>query len=707
MNVVGAVHASLTRPGSIFQPGKTVWTTKRADQAAVIIDAAAYFAAVREAFLAAEHSIVIIGWDIDSRTRLMGETPPTDSLPIEFGAFLRALVRKKPSLTVKLLLWDYSVLYALERELLPAIVFRWRTPQQIELCLDDHLPFAASHHQKIITIDDQLAFSGGLDITVRRWDTPAHTPDDPRRRGPKNESYPPFHDIQMAVSGPAAHALSALARDRWTAATGVKLPFAPAPRNVWPQSLTAQFHHVTVGISRTVAAFENQPAIREIEALLAAMLQRAQRFIYIETQFLTCSRLAHHMADALERVRDLEILIVAPKTHHTWLEHHTMQAGRARFMAFIAQRGFSARVKLVTPRVGSTDVMIHSKIIIVDDTILRVGSSNLCNRSMGTDTECDLTIEAANDAERAAISSIRNILIAEHTGLSTTAVEARLNETGSLLSVAQCHGDRRLDIIQDPPPPDTLSPVEEVADPDEPLLMANGEEYVPPPLRRWWMIAIAILAIGGVITLAWKFTPLAVWADGAKLEVLMTSVQQSPLAAILVVLLYVAAGFIAFPLTLLISVTAMVFGAWPGALYALCGSLASALLTYAVGRTVGVRPLRRILGPQLGRIQRRLKRSNVIGLAILRLLPLAPFSVVNVMAGIFHIPVRRYALGTLVGLLPGILALSLLGDQFMETLSAPTWQKAVVLAIGLGIWIGLGLWLQRFADRHSHSSGNE
>ena len=70
-----------------------------------------------------------------------------------------------------MLLWDYSVLYSLERELLPVLSLQWRTPPQIELCLDDVLPIGSSHHQKIVVIDDALAFSGGLDLTIRRWDT--------------------------------------------------------------------------------------------------------------------------------------------------------------------------------------------------------------------------------------------------------------------------------------------------------------------------------------------------------------------------------------------------------------------------------------------------------------------------------------------------------------------------------------------------------
>src|SRR3569832_2150888 len=80
-----------------------------------------------------------------------------------------------------------------------------------------------SHHQKVVVIDDQLAFAGGLDLTLGRWDTPDHVPDDPRRIELNPAPARPYHDVQVAVSGAAARALGELARERWRCATGKKL----------------------------------------------------------------------------------------------------------------------------------------------------------------------------------------------------------------------------------------------------------------------------------------------------------------------------------------------------------------------------------------------------------------------------------------------------------------------------------------------------
>src|SRR3546814_15183917 len=103
----------------ILQENDTCWRVARCGRARVLIDAADYFLAVRRAFLKARHSIFIVGWDIDSRTRLLGaggEAEKDDDLPVELCALLPALVKRRPELKIHLLLWDYSLLYALASE---------------------------------------------------------------------------------------------------------------------------------------------------------------------------------------------------------------------------------------------------------------------------------------------------------------------------------------------------------------------------------------------------------------------------------------------------------------------------------------------------------------------------------------------------------------------------------------------------------------
>src|SRR5689334_963991 len=186
---------------SIFETGRNAWCVARADHAAVLIDAARYFAALREALKQAQCCVFIIGWDLDSRTQLVGDDFVPDGWPVTLRAFLTRLVHEQPQLTVYLLAWDYAVLYALEREPFPSFKLGWNTPARVRFRLDNALPVGASHHQKIVVIDDSVAFSGGLDLTIRRWDTSAHEIDEPRRVDPAGVAYRPFHDVQMMVDG--------------------------------------------------------------------------------------------------------------------------------------------------------------------------------------------------------------------------------------------------------------------------------------------------------------------------------------------------------------------------------------------------------------------------------------------------------------------------------------------------------------------------
>ena len=329
------------RAGTILRPGRNAWRVERAARAAVLIDGAAFFRAVREALRKAQHTVFIIGWDIDSRMRLVGEDcEPDDGMPITFVDFLSALVRERPDLTVHLLLWDYSVLYALERELFPTLALHWATPRQVRVCLDDELPLGSSHHQKIIVVDDAVAFSGGLDLTIRRWDTSDHRLDNPDRVDPSGKPYRPFHDVQALVDGPAAHALAELARARWTRASS-DLPTEVEPDgDPWPDSVPPDLRDVDVGIARTLPFYEDEEEVREVEALFCDSIAAAERAIYIENQFVTSPMIAEQLARTLRdaspaRDRDrgaAALRFLDRSSHHAQRPHplHADAAGGGR-----------------------------------------------------------------------------------------------------------------------------------------------------------------------------------------------------------------------------------------------------------------------------------------------------------------------------------------------------------------------------------------
>jgi len=363
---------------TIFVPNANVWRVERANRFSVLIDGAAFFGAVRQAALAAQHSIVITGWDLDSRTRLVGESgEPEDGYPAQLSQFLSALVAERPALNVYLLLWDYSLLYAAEREAFPLLALQWKTPPRVQFSLDNCVPLGASQHQKIIVVDDCVGFSGGLDLTGRRWDTPGHDIDNPWRIDPGGLPYRPFHDVQAIVDGDAARALSELARERWRCVTAQELPPARADGDRWPAELEPDFRNVSVGIARTQPAIESIQERREVERLFFDSIDTAERSLYIENQFFTSDLVAKRIVERMQARPELETLLIGPQNHESWVEARTMRNGRIRFMRTLADAGVGDRVCLVYPHVEnattSTDTMMHSKVMIIDDRFLRIG----------------------------------------------------------------------------------------------------------------------------------------------------------------------------------------------------------------------------------------------------------------------------------------------------------------------------------------------
>jgi phosphatidylserine/phosphatidylglycerophosphate/cardiolipin synthase-like enzyme/uncharacterized membrane protein YdjX (TVP38/TMEM64 family) len=698
----------------VLRAGRNAWRVEAAGRAAVLVDGGRYFSALRRAMRNAERAIYIVGWDINSRTRLVDEDGATgDGLPETLGAFLCALVRDKPRLSVKLLLWDYSVVYSLAREPLPSLALQWMTPPQIELCLDDGLPTGSSHHQKIVVVDDRIAFCGGLDLTVRRWDSSAHRPADPLRTDPAGVPYPPFHDVQMLVDGPAARALAELVRERWARAACERLPAVLAAADPWPATVRPDFRDVAVALSRTEPAGpDGRGEVREVEALFVDMIAAARRAIYIENQYLTCENLAHRLAAALRERPRLEILIVTPKTHDSWIGERAMLAGRARLMEVLGAAGAAGRVRLVHPQVArggeTADVMVHSKVMIVDDCLLRIGSANLCKRSMGTDTECDLAIEAAGAADRRAIAAIRDSLLAEHCGARPAEVRALIERTGSVLAAVDALGgrDHRLLPIAATPAAaeDVLAPVEALADPERPISIAGligGNGDAARSRRRWRALAMigVALAVAALLMLAWRHGELGELTRPGALTAFLAGIAANPWARAAVVAIFVIAGFVGFPVTALIAATGVAFGAWPGLAYAAAGALASAAATYAIGAWLGTKPLRRVLGPRLNRIRRGVARRGVVAVMSVRLVPVAPFTVVNLVAGALRIPLPDYVIGTALGLAPGLAVMSLLGDQLARIVADPSLADVGLLAALAICWLGLSIGLQKLLTR--------
>jgi phosphatidylserine/phosphatidylglycerophosphate/cardiolipin synthase-like enzyme len=404
----------------------------------VIVDASDYFAAARSAMLKAKKQIFLVGWDFDARITLCPEGDDHPEAPATVGDFISWLIARTPELEIYILRWDLGALKSLLRGSTILTIARWMKHARIHTKLDGFHPVAASHHQKIVVIDDCLAFCGGIDMTAERWDNCDHADHAPARRDPAGKPYKPWHDATTALQGPVARALGELCRDRWRLAGGKPVSAPDGGGDCWPDGLAVDFEDVQVAISRSQPHMPDHPAVLEIENLYLGLIARAKRHIYAESQYFASRRIAEAIARRLDEPDGPDIVIVNPESAQGWLEPLAMDSARARLMQALHHRDVHGRLRMYHPyTAGGEPIYVHAKILVVDDEVLRVGSSNFNNRSLRLDTECDITIDTAlpgNDGARDRIAAIRNELIAEHLGVSPETVRDRFAETGALIA---------------------------------------------------------------------------------------------------------------------------------------------------------------------------------------------------------------------------------------------------------------------------------
>jgi phospholipase D1/2 len=434
---------------ALLRTGETCWRLERADRLGVMIDAQDYFRTLKQALLGARHQVLLIAWDFDTRIRLEPDRdqPRPAGAPDKLGRFLAWLIRRKPGLQVHVLKWRFSGIWGLMRGMMPLWVLNLMSDRRLHYRVASDHPLGACHHQKIVVIDDRIAFCGGIDMTAERWDTRGHLDDDPRRRGPGPKHYEPYHDMTAAVDGDAARALGDLARLRWFHATGERLPAPPPPTpdepEPWPSGLLPLLRHPMVGIARTQPAFTGQDEAHEVEKLWLEAIRSAKRYIYIEAQYFACRRIGKALLERLEQPDGPEIVIINPTIANGWLEEAAMGRARDHIMnALCATDPDGERFACyapVTPK--GVRIYVHAKLLIVDDKVLRIGSSNMNNRSMGVDTECDLAValgDGPGDAEgRARLRDMRDGLIAEHLGISAPLATRTIVERGSMIAAIE------------------------------------------------------------------------------------------------------------------------------------------------------------------------------------------------------------------------------------------------------------------------------
>ncbi len=744
------VHKDAPRESALtLQPGTNCWRVAQAHRFGVAIDGEAYFAQLRDSLIRARRFIAISAWDIHSRVELVrpdvGQDAighADDGLPTALGDLLLALLERNEALNIFILLWDYAPIYALEREPLFFGNAPWGKglfrdgPQhpRLHLISDNAHPPAASQHQKIIVIDGEIAWSGGMDVSKWRWDTHAHKARDERRRDPDGDPYPPYHDIQALVDGAAAKALMALFLERWADAGGEDIRAvsgmdgaAPdgdgrgSKHDPWPDGAEVVLRDVQVAIARTLPEYRGRAEVREVEQLYLDMIEHSRELLYIENQYLTSRSIADALCRSLQRASGPQILILLPQKTGHWLEQHTMDILRARILSRFRDADRHGRLRVFYPEVPGLEkgcLMVHAKLMISDDAVLRIASSNLSNRSMGLDSECDLCVIARDEDERGAIRALRQRLLgmflsvppevvaeAEFTarkdghGFLTAIDRLADTATGTALTAQQDPASVHLEKLDGRAHPewDRQLPDERVIDPERPLsteLLTDvlvGKENVPH--MRWRLFTtVGLVALLLLLVAVWRWTPVGDWLEPQVLADGIRGLDHTPWGVPLGVIGFVLAALFAVPVTLLILTSSLVFGTVEGASVALIGSLLAAVIGYGLGRLTGRALVERIASLRVREVSRQLGRRGILTMITVRIVPVAPFAVLNLLAGSLQISLRDFVIGTGLGMLPGIIALAIFAEGLLALIGEADLRAVALVLVGVLGLVGLA-WL--------------
>ncbi len=610
------------------------------------------------------------------------------------------------------------------------------------MAVDRTAPAMASHHQKMVCIDDRVAFVGGMDPPMRAGHPRARA----RRltTGRQPGLIPrygfPYHDIMLAVDGEAARFVGEACRERFRRTTSGSLDARESPEaptvdsDPWPPELTPLLRDRPVAFAFTHPGTESESATRQVEATLLEQIRSAERSIFIETQYFTVASICDALCERLREPGGPEIVLILPYGCPGTLQSMALDPRRDELLARLRVADPGDRLGIYWPTLSGGDeedvhrnaVYVHAKTLVVDDRLLRIGSANLANRSMGLDSECDVfTWSEADDGEaREAISDYRRRLLGYLLGVRGDEVAQAERRVGSLVGAVDSLREGRQTLT---PFEHTASPLAgigfpvELADPDGPLspddAMRVAETLLAARapserLRAGWnatigwvrshkaplAAAVAVLLVAVVLGTGVSPLPTDAQTLGAALE----RIRESPLGLVGVGLGFGVGATVGVPVTLSIAALAAAFEPRTAILVSVAGVALSATLGFFLGGAV--RRLDAFSGTaeHLSRISRRVDRRGVLALALLRNVPLAPYAVVNAACGFATLRFPSYLAGTLIGMLPGIVLAGVFGQELGMWLRDPTpaglaRMGAVLAVVVVSAW-GLDRALARYAS---------
>lgn len=215
------------------------------------------------------------------------------------------------------------------------------------------------------------------------------------------------------------------------------------------------------------------------------------------------------------------------------------------------------------------------------------------------------------------------------------------------------------------------------------------------------LLTVAVLLLGMLaIGAAWHFTGLAEIVTTDRIRDVLASARGDPWAPLLVLAAFLLAALVAFPVNALVLATAAVYGPWYGFAYSVLGVFTSAFLVYFVGAWLGKAALARLLGLKFQHLLEGIRERGVLVVVAFRVVPVAPGTVVNLALGASGIRLSDFAIGSVIGMTPGLLLVSIMGDRLVALIANPTLGEVGVLVLCIASYLGLALVAQILLSRH-------
>jgi phosphatidylserine/phosphatidylglycerophosphate/cardiolipin synthase-like enzyme len=193
--------------------------------------------------------------------------------------------------------------------------------------------------------------------------------------------------------------------------------------------------------------------VRENERLHLEAIRGARKLIYMENQYFTSPVIANALAERLDEEDGPEIILVSTGRSPSWFDSMTMDTARAEVLFRLESADRHNRFFAFSPNTRKGDrIIVHAKVTVVDDVLLRIGSTNLNNRSLGFDTECDVAIAPEDEAGREAIRHFRHRTIGHFIGVTADEFGAAEAICGSIGEAIQKFGSGRMSPLGAMPP---------------------------------------------------------------------------------------------------------------------------------------------------------------------------------------------------------------------------------------------------------------